>query len=359
MPAGSAGGIRPCDKLPCAELLLFGDDDRGRVVRLVADLGLGSVVVPRPSVAEPERREKVKFGRLWPHVARGDANADIVGRGLGVVRGDLPIPVAVEYSGVEKLEFGIVPRTARVLLPQASIRKLGLRIVIAPAEPGGGRGRVEIPPVFLGVLAMIALRPAETEDSLLQDGIASVPERERETKMLPPIAEPSQAVLAPAVGARARVVERKVAPGVAVGAIVLAHGAPRAFRDIRADELPIAPSRGRRSLREPRVLGGKGRICVGRCRSWWRHPSIGLHFRCKGRSNLLAASRHSLDFGGRGRVRLILWPILRPASPGAPRTGSASPRAACSGSPRRRAKKTARRGRCSRPAPARLRRSPP
>ena len=257
-----AGGIRPCDKLPCAELLLLCDDDRGRVVRLVADLRLGSVVVPRPSVAEPECREKVKFGRLWPHVARGDANADIVGRGLGVVRGDLPIPVAVEYSGVEKLEFGIVPRTARVLLPQARIRKFGLRIVIAPAEPRGGRGRVEIPPVFLGVLAVIALRPAETEDSLLEHGIASVPERERETKMLPPIAEASQAVLAPAVGARARVVERKVAPGVAVGAIVLAHCAPRAFRDVRADELPIAPSRSRRSLREPRVFGGKGRFLL-------------------------------------------------------------------------------------------------
>jgi hypothetical protein len=47
------------------------------------------------------------------------------------------------------------------------------------------------------------------------------------------------------------------------------------------------------------------------------------------------------------------------AFPGGRRTGTASPTGACSGSRPRRAKKTAHKGRCSAPAPARLRRWPP
>src|SRR5689334_6259738 len=129
----------------------------------------------------------MELGCLRPGVARGDADEHIVRRRLGVVRRDLPVPVAAENAGVEKLELRIVPRTARIFLPQARVRKLGLRIVVAPAEPGGGRGRVKGPPIFLGVLAVIALRPAEAEDSLFQDRIAPVPERERETEPLPAV----------------------------------------------------------------------------------------------------------------------------------------------------------------------------
>jgi hypothetical protein len=179
-----------------------------------------------------------------PDVARHDADQYVVGRGLGVVRHDLPIPIAVEYPCIEKLEFRLVACAARVFFSQTRIREFSLRIVIAPAQPGSGRRRVEVPPVLLGVLAVIALRPAEPEDPLLQERVAPVPERESETKALLAIAEARQAVLAPAVRARPRVIERKVPPGVAVGAIVLAHGAPCAFRDIGADELPIAPGRG-------------------------------------------------------------------------------------------------------------------
>ena len=120
----------------------------------------------------------MEFGGLRPEVARRDADQDIIRRRLGVVRRDFPVPIPVKHTGVEKLEFRLFPRASRTLLPQALIGKFGLRIVIAPAQPGVGRRRVERPPIFLRVLAVIALRPAEAEDSLLQDGVAPVPERE-------------------------------------------------------------------------------------------------------------------------------------------------------------------------------------
>ena len=85
----------------------------------------------------------MEFGWLWPAIARDDANEDIVRRRFGVVRRDLPISVAVEHASVEELEFRLIPCAARVFLPQPLVGKLGLRIVIAPSEPGSGRRRVE------------------------------------------------------------------------------------------------------------------------------------------------------------------------------------------------------------------------
>ena len=46
--------------------------------------------------------------------------------------------------------------------------------------------------------------------------------------------------------------------GVAVGAVVLAHGSPCAVGDVRANELSIAPSSGGGSLREPSMLSREG-----------------------------------------------------------------------------------------------------
>jgi hypothetical protein len=131
----------------------------------------------------------VKLRGLRAGVTRGDANADIVGRSLGVFGIDLPVPIAIEYPGVEKLEFRLIPRAMRVFRPEPLIGKLGLWIVIAPPEPRGGRRRVEIPPIFLSVLAVITLRPAQAKNTFFQDRIAPVPERESKAEALLAVAK--------------------------------------------------------------------------------------------------------------------------------------------------------------------------
>ena len=67
---------------------------------------------------------------------------------------------------------------------------------------------------------------------------------EGEDEELVAVAEAGEAVLAPAVGLAARVVVGEVVPGVAVGAVVLAHRAPGALADVR----PPAPPRGDRGV---------------------------------------------------------------------------------------------------------------
>src|SRR5262249_45113041 len=99
---------------------------------------------------------------------------------------------------------------------------------------------VEVPPVLLGVLAVVPLVAREPEDALLQDRVAPVPERKAEAESLLDVAEAGQAVLAPAVGARARMVVREVLPRRAARAVVLSQRAELPLGDVRSRQLSAA-----------------------------------------------------------------------------------------------------------------------
>src|SRR6185369_1539750 len=87
-------------------------------------------------------------------------------------------------------------------------------------------------------LAVVALAVGDAEEAFLQDRIRAVPEREREAENLLVVRDPGQTVLAPSIGARARLIVAEVVPGVAGVAVVFPHGAPLALREVRAPFLP-------------------------------------------------------------------------------------------------------------------------
>jgi len=77
-----------------------------------------------------------------------------------------------------------------------------------------GRRAVEVEVVLLDVLAVVALAVGEPEEALLEDGILPVPQRQRKAQVLFVIGKAGDAVLAPAVGARARMIVGEEIPGV-------------------------------------------------------------------------------------------------------------------------------------------------
>src|SRR5512146_3517228 len=107
------------------------------------------------------------------------------------------------------------------------------------------RDVVEVIPVFLDVLAVVALPASQAEQALLEDRVIAVPQGNRETQPLAFVADAEQAIFVPAVGAAPRVLVREVAPHVAVGTVVLAHRAPRPFGEIRPPETPRRRARVR------------------------------------------------------------------------------------------------------------------
>ena len=243
---GPAGGRCGLQAVPAEAGMV---DDHGVAVEGQAR----DVVAPRPPprVAEPHRGENVDARLVCPVVVQCDPGQQLGRPGLGV--GDVHDPEApvVEHAGVEQLELGVVPGPAGVLVDQPLVRELGLGIVVSPAEQGVAREAVEVPPVLLGVLAVVALRPGQPEHALLEDRVDAVPQRQRQAQVVVDVGQPGHAVLVPPVGAGAGVVVGEVAPGVPVAAVVLAHGAPRPLGQVRA---PLVP----RVRREQVVLGAAG-----------------------------------------------------------------------------------------------------
>ena len=212
----------------------------------------------RPVVAEPQRREEMQVRRIRSPVDRRDAHEDVFGSALGVLHEDIEIAAVVEDAGVEELVLHLVSGTPAIRVYQIGIRKGRLRILVEVLHVRVRRRAVEIEVVLLHVLAVIALAVGQPEEPLLENGIFRVPEGEAEAQELLVIGYAGDAILAPAIGAGAGLIVRKEVPGVAVGAVVLAHGAPLAFAEVRS---PLLPGRliGARGF-QPALFGIHGEL---------------------------------------------------------------------------------------------------
>src|SRR5262249_21592302 len=156
-----------------------------------------------------------------------------------------PARVARDTAGLDEPVPRVDPAAPAVLRDQVLVGERRLGIVVPPAVPGVAGHRVEVPPVLLDVLPVVAFRAGQPERPLLEDRIPAVPQRQAQAQALLDVAEPGQAILAPPVGAGPGVVVRQVGPGLAVGAVVLADGPPLALAQVRA---PLVPGPG---LAEP------------------------------------------------------------------------------------------------------------
>jgi hypothetical protein len=108
-----------------------------------------------------------------------------------------------------------------------------------------GRRVVDVEVVLLDVFAVIAFAVRESEEPLLEDRVAAIPQRDPHAQVLVAIAEAGERIFVPTVGAAARVVVREVVPRAAVGAVVLAHRAPGAVAHVSAPALPVRGARRR------------------------------------------------------------------------------------------------------------------
>src|SRR5262249_38214680 len=105
-----------------------------------------------------------------------------------------------------------------------------------------GRG-IQVEVALLAIFAVIALGTREPEQPFFQYAIAAVPQRQCETQPALAIANPEKSILAPAIGATAGMLVRKIAPGIAVGGVVFADRAPLPLGEIRPPAFPVRRAR--------------------------------------------------------------------------------------------------------------------
>src|SRR5947207_2512790 len=252
------GGALANEPAPAGRRVLGFDHDPARARRRRAQSRPRRARLPRPRVSKPQRRQHVHVGRVGPAVGDRDADQHLVDGGLRVLDDDVEVAIVVEDAGVEQLVFARSPVPARGLLEQQRVGKRALRILVEVLHVGVGRRVVEVEAVLLDVLAVIALRACETEEALLEDHVAAVPEGQREAESLVVVRDAGQAVLAPAVGARAGVIVREIFPGRAPGTVIFAYGAPLPLGQVRAPAPPVRNPAGR--FRDASMLLGHARV---------------------------------------------------------------------------------------------------
>ncbi len=101
----------------------------------------------------------------------------------------------------------------------------------------GGR-RVKIIVVLLDILTMVPLSIGKPKEPLLDDRVLAVPQRKRPAEALLVVRDAGNAVFAPLVDARTRLIMREVVPRVTRLGIILAHCPPLPFREVRPPLLP-------------------------------------------------------------------------------------------------------------------------
>ena len=155
-----------------------------------AQARLDHAVAPVPGVAEPQRRQDVQ--RVARPARRWSPERASAGRS-GRPSRSRPRPPS---SGPRRRRRCRAARTrgpascapgssaTQILVGE---RRLG--VVVAPAQPRVARQRVEVPPVLLDVLAVVALVAGQPEHPLLEDRVAPVPQGQAEAQPLVDVAD--------------------------------------------------------------------------------------------------------------------------------------------------------------------------
>ena len=94
------------------------------------------------------------------------------------------------------------------------------------------RGVIEIIVKLLTVFPVIAFVVGETKHAFLQDRIIVVPQCKCKAEMLIVIRDAGYAILAPAVGAGARLIMREIIPRIAIITIIFPDGSPLSFTEV-------------------------------------------------------------------------------------------------------------------------------
>jgi hypothetical protein len=111
---------------------------------------------------------------------------------------------------------------------------------------------IEVEVILLDVLAVIALAIGQAKKAFLYDRIFAVPQRHRKAQQLLIVRYSGEPVLAPTVRPRTRLIMAEIVPGIAVFAVVFAHGSPLSLGQVRTPRFPRHP-RGSRFL-QPSLL---------------------------------------------------------------------------------------------------------
>ena len=175
---------------------------------------------------------------LGAAVFDGDLYQNIARFCLRILDEDVEVAVGIKETTVNEFELRLSDAPSTVLLQQATVRVLTLWILIEHLQVGMRRRGVEVVVELFDILTVIPFSVGQTEQPLLKDRVAPVPQCQCKAQPLLAIRKSCDAVFPPAIRATARMIVREVLPRIAVRTVVFADRAPLSLRQVRAPGLP-------------------------------------------------------------------------------------------------------------------------
>src|SRR5580693_1358206 len=114
----------------------------------------------------------------WSPIGRTDAYGDVFGALLGVFDDNVEVSILIEDPRIDELIFHFFAAASPVRGQQLLVGIGCLRILVQIPHVGVGGRVVQVKVIFLYVLPMIALAVSEPVQTLIEDGIFTVPQRD-------------------------------------------------------------------------------------------------------------------------------------------------------------------------------------
>src|SRR4051812_33841328 len=100
------------------------------------------------------------------------------------------------------------------------------------------RSAVDVEVVLLYILSMVPFAICQSEQSLFQDRVSTIPKRQREAKSLFLVRDARQTIFSPVIRSRPSLIVTEILPSVSIGTVIFADRAPLSFTEIRT---PLSP----------------------------------------------------------------------------------------------------------------------
>ena len=133
---------------------------------------------PGPNISKPKRRKQIERSRLGPAIENRYSNQDVFRFLLGVFHKHIEIAIIFKDASIDQLVLKLVPRSFPVVFYQVVVWECSLRIFVEIFHVGVRWRAVQIEVVLLDIFAVITFTVRQAEETLFQDGVLAVPQRE-------------------------------------------------------------------------------------------------------------------------------------------------------------------------------------
>src|SRR6266566_3220174 len=196
------------------------------------------VISPYPGVAEPKRRQQMKRSCLWPTIADSNTYHDVKWVCFSIFKSNVEVAAFREDARVDQFIFRFLTTAIVIRFDKIFIGKGVLRVFVQSLHIRMSWGIVEKEIIFFDILPMVAFRIRQAEEPFLQNWIGLVPQGKSKTHESLIVTNTQQAILAPTIGARTRVIMWEVIPCITIDGIILTYSTPLAFTKIRSPAIP-------------------------------------------------------------------------------------------------------------------------